>query len=61
MLLPKRDRAWLIKWIKEPDQLITGKNPLALALYKQYNQLPMPNLRLTDNEVEELITYLGQH
>ena len=60
-VVAKRDRAWLKKWIKEPDQLITGKNPLALALYKQYNQLPMPNLRLTDNEVEELITYLGQH
>ena len=56
-----RDRAWLKKWIKEPDQLITGKDPLALELYKKYKQLPMPNLRLTDNEVDELITYLEQH
>ena len=56
-----RDRAWLKKWIKEPDQLITGKDPIALALYKKYNKLPMPNLRLQDSEVDELITYLEQH
>ena len=56
-----RDRDWLKKWIKEPDQLITAKDPIALDLYKKYNQLPMPNLRLKDSDVAELITYLEQH
>ncbi len=53
-----RDRAWLKKWIKDPDQLITGKDPIALELYKKYKEIPMPNLRLQESEVEELIGYL---
>ncbi len=56
-----RDRAWLKKWIKEPDQLITGKDPIAIDLFKKYKELPMPNLRLQDSEVDELITYLEQY
>ncbi|MFI3221201.1 MAG: SCO family protein [Methylococcales bacterium] len=54
----KRDLAWLKKWIKEPDQMIAKKDPIAIALYKQYKQIPMPNLRLQDSEVEALIVFL---
>jgi protein SCO1/2 len=53
-----RDRAWLKKWIKQPDQLINGEDPIALVLYKKYKEIPMPNLRLEESEVEDLIGYL---
>ena len=56
-----RDRVWLKKWIKEPDQLIKGKDPIAIELYKKFKEIPMPNLRLKDSEVDELIIYLEQH
>lgn len=54
----KRDRAWLARWIKEPDRMLAEKDPLALALYADYRELPMPNLRLSDREVDSLIRYL---
>ena len=53
-----RDRAWLKQWIKEPDRMIARKDPAAIALYKQYKQINMPNLRLQDSEVEALIAFL---
>lgn len=54
----KRERAWLIRWIKEPDKMLEEKDPLAIALLKQWNNIPMPNLRLNDSEVEELLRYI---
>jgi protein SCO1/2 len=53
-----RDRGWLKRWIQEPDQLLRAKDPLALSLFSQYNQVYMPNLKLTDQEVEALLVYL---
>ena len=54
----RRDRAWLARWIKTPDKLLAEKDPIALDLFNRYNKLLMPNLRLSDTDVEALITYL---
>jgi protein SCO1/2 len=55
-----RDRAWLERWLKEPDAMLAEKDPLAMALYAQYNEIPMPNLRLTDDDVSKLLGYMDQ-
>jgi protein SCO1 len=55
-----RDRAWLIRFIAEPDKMIEEKDPLALSLLARYNNLPMPNLRLTGVEIEALLTYIEE-
>lgn len=54
----KRDRGWLERWLKEPDRMLAEKDPLAAALFAQYKELPMPNLRLSDSDVDLLIGYL---
>ncbi|HEX6829309.1 MAG TPA: SCO family protein [Burkholderiales bacterium] len=54
----KRDRAWLARWLKEPDRMLAEKDPIAMVLYEKYNQVFMPNLRLSDGDVEALIGYL---
>jgi len=56
----QRDPSWLIRWLKEPDQMLAEKEPLATLLYEQYNRLAMPNMRLGDTEVTALITYLQE-
>jgi protein SCO1/2 len=53
-----RDRAWLTRWLKAPDQVLAAKDPIATALYAKYKELTMPNLRLSDKEVEALLGYL---
>jgi protein SCO1/2 len=53
-----RDQAWLERWLKEPDVMLKQKDPLATALYKQYGEVPMPNLQLTDENVRDLIIFM---
>jgi mono/diheme cytochrome c family protein len=54
----RRDRAWLAHFIAAPNELIAQKDPTALALYKAYREIKMPNLRLGDVDVNALIGYL---
>ena len=54
-----RDRAWLSRWIQNPDKLLAEKDPLAMELYERYKKIEMPNLKLTDTEVEALIGYMA--
>ncbi len=53
-----RDKAWLARWLKTPDKLLADKDPIAVELYKRYNKILMPNLKLSDADVEALIVYM---
>jgi cytochrome oxidase Cu insertion factor (SCO1/SenC/PrrC family) len=55
----RRDRAWLTRWLKDPEQMIKDKDPIALPMYEKYNQLMMPNLQLQQAEIIELLSYLS--
>jgi protein SCO1/2 len=55
----KRDRVWLARWLKAPDRMLAEKDPIATQLFDRYNKLPMPNLRLSNADVEALITYMA--
>lgn len=57
-VVQNRDRAWLTRWLKEPDAMLREKDALATTLYEQYNSVPMPNLRLSDQDVHDLIQYM---
>ncbi|MDD1616320.1 MAG: SCO family protein [Methylococcaceae bacterium] len=54
----QRDRTWLTRWIKTPDKLLAEKDPIAMALFKQYKKVLMPNFRLSDADVEALLMYM---
>jgi protein SCO1 len=53
-----RDHEWLSRFIQTPDKLLAAKDPIATALFKKYNGVPMPNLRLTPVDAEALMGYL---
>lgn len=54
----RRDRAWLLRWVKEPDKMLATGDPTATQLLQEFNNVPMPNLGLTEKQVEALIAYL---
>jgi protein SCO1 len=56
----KRDRTWLENWMMAPDQMLAAKDPIAMALFAQYQNIVMPNLRLTIEEVGELLKYIDE-
>jgi protein SCO1/2 len=55
-----RDRAWLTRWLKNPDKLLAEKDPIAIELYNRYKKILMPNLKLSDADVEALIGYMEE-
>ena len=58
-VVERRPRAWLHRWIKEPDRMIAEKDPAVRAMVARYRGLRMPNLKLGDDDVSQVIEYLG--
>jgi protein SCO1/2 len=42
-----------------PDKVLAEKDPIATALFKKYNGVSMPNLRLSKVDAEALVKYLN--
>jgi protein SCO1/2 len=53
-----RDHEWLLRIIQTPEQLVSEKDPIATALLKKYKNLSMPNLGVSDAEVQYLLGYI---
>ena len=54
----KRDRAWLTRWLIEPDKVLAERDPTAVELATRYKNVPMPNLRLTAADAALVLRYL---
>ncbi len=54
-----RDRAWLTRYMETPDEVLAAGDPIATALFQQYKEVRMPNLRLSEADVAALIGYLA--
>lgn len=54
----RRDLQWLVNWVAAPDKMLRKKDLVAMSLAAQYNYLPMPNLRLNQQEVMDIIVYV---
>ena len=54
----RRDRDWLLRWIKEPNRVLAEKDPIATQLLQEFNNVAMPNMGLTDEQVAALVAYL---
>jgi len=52
----RRDRAWLGRWLKEPEKMLKS-DAAAQALLKEYNNVPMPNQSLGDAEIRQYLRY----
>jgi mono/diheme cytochrome c family protein len=53
----QRDLAWLADWIKAPDQMLAAGDPIATGLLAEFNNIPMPNMGLSDSDVADLLAY----
>ncbi len=54
----RRDRAWIKRFIMQPDQMIASGDSTATALVAEY-LVVMPNLAITDGEADALIAFLS--
>jgi len=54
----RRTRAWLARYVAEPDKMLAEGDPIAAALFQKYENARMPNLRLGSADVAAVLSYL---
>ncbi len=54
----KQDMPWLIGFIRSSQQMIKSKDPAAVAIFEEYNKLPMPDNNLSDQQIISIIDYI---
>jgi len=60
MVTGKHTDAWMKRWLKEPDKMIAEGDPYATAQLKQFRNLAMPNLKLDDASIAQLIAFMDK-
>jgi mono/diheme cytochrome c family protein len=55
----RREQAWLAAFIQDPGKLVKASDPVATELLQKFNNLQMPAVPLTPQELEALLTYLA--
>ena len=56
----RRGRAWLARYISEPDAVLASGDPIAETLFQKYSKIRMPNLKLGSSDVNDLILFLEE-
>lgn len=57
-LAGRRERAWVERFIREPDKVIASGDPIAKQLVEEYG-VAMPNLGVSDAQLAALVAFLG--
>ena len=53
-----RDAKWLIRWIKEPNKMLAEGDAIITQLLQEYNNIPMPNLAVSEAEAKDILAYI---
>ena len=54
----RRSGAWLEKFINSSGSLIESGDPDAVAVFEEYNRMPMPDAMLSGEQVERVLSYI---
>jgi cytochrome c551/c552 len=54
----KREHDWLVNFIRSSQTMIKEGDELAIAIFNEYNQIPMPDQNLTDEEIDDILAYI---
>ncbi|MCK5824815.1 MAG: c-type cytochrome [Ichthyobacteriaceae bacterium] len=55
----KRSKEWLQKWIKNSEKLIKSGDVDAIAIFEEYDKIPMPKyFGLSNNDIDDIMAYV---
>jgi len=54
----KRSQEWLERFVKSSQSMINDGDVEAVALFEEFNQMPMPDAMLTDEQVRQVLSYI---
>ena len=55
----RRSEAWIIDFVQNSQALVQGGDEDAVALFEEYNRIPMPDQPLTEQEVRGILEYIA--
>ena len=56
----RRDHAWLARYLRNPPAMLAMNDPVARELAAKFDPVRMPNLRLSEQDADDLISFLQQ-
>lgn len=56
----KRSSDWLISFIRSSQTMIREGDPDAVAIYNEYNKIPMPDNQLSDEQILSIIDHIRE-
>jgi len=56
----RRTHDWLRRWLKDPNAMF-GSDSIVDAMVVQAKNVKMPNMKLSDSEIEALISYFDEN
>lgn len=56
-ILDRRSETWVRAWLKDPTPMF-DTDETAKALLKEYNNVNMPNMKLTEEQVDQVLHYI---
>lgn len=58
-LYERRDVEWVKRWLKTPEPMFETDEAVK-TMVKEWNGLKMPNLKLSDAEIDAVMHYIGE-
>ena len=55
----RRNESWIIDFVQHSQALVQGGDEDAVALFEEYNRIPMPDQPLTEQEVRGILEYVA--
>ena len=55
----KYEKEWLIKWIRNSQELIASGDERAIKIYEEYNKVAMSSFYFSDDEFSDLLAYMA--
>ncbi len=57
----RRSEEWLLKFIRSSQTVIQSGDPVAAALFEEYNKIPMPDNNYSDDQIRAVISYIAEN
>jgi len=54
----RHDEQWLLKFIKSSQTMVKEGDPTAVQLYKEYNNVPMPDAFINEDEIKSVLAFI---
>jgi len=55
----RRSESWIIDFVQHSQALVQGGDEDAVAIFEEYNRIPMPDQPLTGQEVQGILEYIA--